>query len=254
MHPVRIRLSALYCAIRRPEDSTLCRSLLDWLTHRREVNTWSNLRHWRLHQTKEWSEYEGELVRTAWTPEELRDLKMTRPYLYRIRDEILVAVDVWQVQPRNSTGALPAFEWVPVPQPLVKIEYDMMETYVRKLLVPATGVVEQPTHLMKAVQATGFEPVGELAFNRATHWGHYKAPKQHGIFKLVLKSISSGQHTRVWLETLMPLRTYKHDEDPRFVPAGYPFYSAMLVSTLAFTSVLLLFPLLPPVQQKQKPE
>eukprot|EP01053_Blabericola_migrator_P011440 Blabericola_migrator_1__11439@NODE_67_length_15652_cov_76_134937_g60_i0_p4_GENE_NODE_67_length_15652_cov_76_134937_g60_i0NODE_67_length_15652_cov_76_134937_g60_i0_p4_ORF_typecomplete_len541_score80_89DDOST_48kD/PF03345_14/0_65DDOST_48kD/PF03345_14/1_2e28_NODE_67_length_15652_cov_76_134937_g60_i062107832 len=242
--------SSALCA--EADKDRSCQEMIDWATHRRGVVTWSNLRHWRLEDGYEWSEYKGLPARESWSDEELRDLKMSRPYLYRIRDEILVAVDLWHIRPRQKVVSedAPKFEWAPFNhEPWVKLEYDMMETYIRKLMLPASANIEQQTALMKAVQANNFRPVGQLTFNDATHWTHYKAPKQHGIFKLVLKSVGHKDRSPVWVESLMPLRTYKHDEDPRFVPTGAPFYAAMLVCSIVFTSALLLFPLLPPVSQ-----
>eukprot|EP01054_Gregarina_sp_Poly1_P006683 Gregarina_sp_Poly_1__6682@NODE_35_length_18769_cov_73_980644_g30_i0_p8_GENE_NODE_35_length_18769_cov_73_980644_g30_i0NODE_35_length_18769_cov_73_980644_g30_i0_p8_ORF_typecomplete_len301_score27_88DDOST_48kD/PF03345_14/1_2e29_NODE_35_length_18769_cov_73_980644_g30_i0938210284 len=241
------------CAVGTQERpaGTLCQNLLDWVTHRKGVVTWSNLRHWRLHDMKEWSEYEGDVIQASWTQEHLNRVRMTRPYLYRIRDEIVVGVDLWQIVPSVEEGRI-LYHWSPLQTPLVKFEYNMMETYVRKLLLPANPNVTQSTNLMKAVQRTGFKSIGLMDFNPATHWIHYKAPKQHGIFKLTLKSIGHRDQTAIWIESLMPLRTYKHDEDPRFVIAAFPYYSSMFICTIAFAVVAVILPLLPPVRDEKK--
>jgi len=65
----------------------------------------------------------------------------------------------------------------------------------------------------------------------------------YGIFKWVLDFQRPGL-THIHLEEPAPIRPYRHNEFERFIPAAWPYYTAIGVSGVgffAFTFALLYF-------------
>lgn len=233
-----------------------CLDLLDWAFHKRDVTTWANWQQLRVGGEKTWTEYEGKVQKKDWSLNDLKSLNLeVYPPQYRIRDEIIEAVDFYDLQRNSKRG----FTWVPRKDKAYgHMTYHMMVPYNRELLVPVNSL-QQPTPLLAALKNkyTLLKETLPLKMNDATHWTHFKTCTQHGIFKSVVKSLSSadtatgktleGKQTRgqtnkqietpLHIESIMPLRTYKHDEDPRFVPQDYTYYGLTILSTIVFSFV-----------------
>src|SRR5699024_6690156 len=108
--------------------------------HRTHVVTWANLQHGQMHTMKEFEEYTGEHLNRVYTTDD--KLELTRPYLYRILDEILLSVDMYESA--NNT-------WVPTPKPQIYAQYEMMLPYVRRVLQPH-GAITQGSDLMRHIE------------------------------------------------------------------------------------------------------
>eukprot|EP00918_Siedleckia_nematoides_P057366 GHVU01125132.1.p1 GENE.GHVU01125132.1~~GHVU01125132.1.p1 ORF type:complete len:521 (+),score=99.31 GHVU01125132.1:34-1596(+) len=123
------------------------------------------------------------------------------PYMYTVEDEIEFEVHIHERR-GGSGGAV----WEPYKASDVQLEYTMLDPHLRLALRPD----DDPTS------------------GRFT--ARFKAPDVPGIFKFVLL-YQRPALSRIHIETLAPLRNFKHDDYPRFLRCAYPYY-------LSCTSVL----------------
>ena len=81
-----------------------------------------------------------------------------------------------------------------------------------------------------------------LSNNKPTYYLSFKAPDMWGVFKFIIDYKRLG-YSYIDVSSKMPLRPFRHNEFPRYLPAAYPYYASILVIFGAFFvfSVLFLF-------------
>ena len=80
-----------------------------------------------------------------------------------------------------------------------------------------------------------------LSNNKPTYTLSFKAPDKHGVFKFVIDYKRLG-YSYIDVSTKLPLRPFRHNEFPRYLPAAYPYYVSVIVmfgSFLVFSAVFL---------------
>jgi len=132
--------------------------------------------------------------------------QLSEPRTYTVKDKIeySVIIEEWN-------GA----KWVPYISDDVQIEFVMLDPYIRAPLKSDTK-------------------------------GKYKIetvlPDVYGVytFKVEYKKIG---YTNVFLKNVIPVRPYRHDEFPRFLPMAYPYYlsSISMVGGVILLTIFLLF-------------
>jgi len=134
----------------------------------------------------------------------------TAPYMYRIKDDVTYEVDIHEMK----DGV-----WVPYRAEDVQLEYVMLDPYIRTFL----------------------SPPAESDSDNATFSTTIKTPDQYGIFKFRLDYLRQG-YTKVFIETLAPLRNFKHSDYERFLWCASPYYGgsmSVLLGLLVFSSLFL---------------
>ncbi len=145
---------------------------------------------------------------------------------YRVSDSIQVALDIEQKvleKGGRSGGGGVVEKWVPFSGTDVQVEYTMLDPHVRKTLSPPTP---------------GAQASDDGFTGNATFAAVLDAPDVYGAFKLTLTYRRPGW-SFLASETPAPLRPFRHDEFPRFLPAAYPYYTAAAATMVAFFGVTL---------------
>lgn len=117
--------------------------------------------------------------------------------LYRVEDEVEFELEVAEVEGGVSK---------PYRADDVQLSFVMLDPYVRQPLVPST---DGPLRL------------------------RFKVPDVYGVFKYVVDYRRAG-YSYIDLQHVVPVRSRRHDEYPRFLPAAYPYYAAALSTMAAF--------------------
>ncbi|EZG66657.1 hypothetical protein GNI_078070 [Gregarina niphandrodes] len=230
-----------------------CLHFMDWIFHRRDIKTWSNLQHFKVKEGQEFHEFTGlpipnrylemggntgTLIRARVTYgkssdnehgpienntasrfkesellEEKSDVEYSPLHLesrrvYTIRDELVIGFDYYELQETDRN----VFAWKGAdPEDEVYGQYNMMVPYVRQTFDLYGNPSSQHTRLMTKISKTG--ELNHVMTPGVSRWIHFKAPVQHGVFKLIIRQSNQHLNTPLWIETLMPLRTYKHNEE-----------------------------------------
>lgn len=81
-----------------------------------------------------------------------------------------------------------------------------------------------------------------LSNNKPTYYLSFKAPDKWGVFKFIIDYKRLG-YSYIDVTSKMPLRPYRHNEFPRYLPVAYPYYLTIIVLFLAFIlfSIIILF-------------
>lgn len=72
-----------------------------------------------------------------------------------------------------------------------------------------------------------------LSNNKPTYTLSFTAPDKHGVFKFVIDYKRLG-YSYIDVTTKLPLRPFRHNEFPRYLPAAYPYYVSVIVMFSAF--------------------
>lgn len=114
------------------------------------------------------------------------------PAVYRINDEVEVAVDVEEC----TDGVCAPFKPTDM-----QIEFVMLDPYVRATLVPVPNS------------------------SNGTLSAQVKVPDAYGVFKWVLEYKRPGYS---WVSDVItvPVRPYRHHEYDRFIVQAYPYYAS----------------------------
>jgi oligosaccharyltransferase complex subunit beta len=127
------------------------------------------------------------------------------PRMYKERDNLVVKFRL----EKNFEK-----KWIPFPVSDLQIEYVMLDPYVRQHMRfdPATGL----------------------------HTTNITAPDKNGIFKFRIKYHRMGLNP-IDLEQVATIRTPKHNDGERFIPAAYPYYGGAFVSLALVAAFSVLF-------------
>lgn len=133
---------------------------------------------------------------------------------YRIGDEIRVELDVLEADGRGG--------WVPFSTTdegdddgsgdRIQVEYRMLDPYVRSAMKPVES-------------------------NNGTFAAVIKAPDVYGVFKFAVHFVRPGL-TPLHVESVAPLRPFRHDEFDRFLAAAAPYYATIASVSVAFFAVV----------------
>ncbi|KAF6264698.1 dolichyl-diphosphooligosaccharide-protein glycosyltransferase [Scenedesmus sp. NREL 46B-D3] len=119
------------------------------------------------------------------------------PSLYRVNDEVEVALDVQLLEGGRTT---------PYQADDVQVSFVMLDPYVRQPM----------TH----------DGAGRFSLR-------FKVPDVYGVFKYVIDYKHAG-YSYINLQRVVPVRPFKHDEYERFLVAAYPYYASVLSTMAAF--------------------
>eukprot|EP00922_Rhytidocystis_sp_ex-Travisia-forbesii_P041521 GHVS01062017.1.p1 GENE.GHVS01062017.1~~GHVS01062017.1.p1 ORF type:complete len:519 (-),score=40.22 GHVS01062017.1:131-1687(-) len=133
--------------------------------------------------------------------------EVVSPYMYRVKDMIVFSIDIHEL--------VNGF-WVPYRGNDVQMEFTMLDPYIRAFLSPPASP-ESPTY------STIF-----------------KAPDRYGVFKFVVDYFRSGYNT-LHMESLAPVRNFKHSDYPRFLPGASPYYTSAICSMIGVMIFSLVF-------------
>ncbi|PFH34494.1 dolichyl-diphosphooligosaccharide--protein glycosyltransferase [Besnoitia besnoiti] len=129
------------------------------------------------------------------------------PHMYRMKDEIAFAVDIHQL--------VDDF-WQPFYATDVQVEFVMLQPFLRSFLEPPASP-QSPT----------FSHI-------------FQAPDRYGVFKFVLHYRRLG-YTVLHVESLAPLRNFKSNDFPRFLPCALPYYATSLLTLIALVLFVVVF-------------
>ncbi|KEP64923.1 UNVERIFIED_CONTAM: dolichyl-diphosphooligosaccharide--protein glycosyltransferase [Hammondia hammondi] len=129
------------------------------------------------------------------------------PHMYRMKDDIVFSVDLHQL-----VNGL----WHPFYATDVQVEFVMLEPFLRFFLEPPASR-QSPT------------------FSRA-----FQAPDRYGVFKFVLHYNRIG-FSLLHVESLAPVRNFKHNDFPRFLPCALPYYGCSLLTLIGLIVFAVLF-------------
>eukprot|EP00922_Rhytidocystis_sp_ex-Travisia-forbesii_P041524 GHVS01062020.1.p1 GENE.GHVS01062020.1~~GHVS01062020.1.p1 ORF type:complete len:518 (-),score=47.51 GHVS01062020.1:242-1795(-) len=133
--------------------------------------------------------------------------EVVSPYMYRVKDTIVFSMDLHEL--------VNGF-WVPYRINDVQMEFTMLDPYIRTFLTPPPSP-KSPTY------STVF-----------------KAPDRYGVFKFVVDYSRLGYNT-LHMESLAPLRNFKHNDYPRFLPCAFPYYTSAICSMIGVLVFSLIF-------------
>lgn len=128
---------------------------------------------------------------------------------YRIGDEIKVDLDVLEADGR---GGWKPFENSENKDDEIQIEYRMLDPFVRAALRPSSS-------------------------RNGTFSAVIKAPDVYGVFKFSVHFVRPGL-TPLHVESVAPLRPFRHDEFDRFLMAAAPYYATLASVSVAFFAVV----------------
>ncbi|EPR61538.1 dolichyl-diphosphooligosaccharide--protein glycosyltransferase [Toxoplasma gondii GT1] len=129
------------------------------------------------------------------------------PHMYRMKDDIVFSVDLHQLE--NGL-------WHPFYATDVQVEFVMLEPFLRFFLEPPASR-QSPT------------------FSRV-----FQAPDRYGVFKFVLHYNRIG-FSPLHVESLAPVRNFKHNDFPRFLPCALPYYGCSLLTLIGLIVFAVLF-------------
>eukprot|EP01068_Selenidium_serpulae_P018868 Selendium_serpulae@DN6492_c2_g2_i1.p1 len=118
------------------------------------------------------------------------------PHMYRIRDKVRFTVELWEL--RDT-------QFHPYLADDVQLDFTMLNPYIRKFLKL---------------------PKNTKTGNNATYGTTITCPDKYGIFKFVLNYRRRGYSTLL-LESLSPVRNYKHNDYERFIWCATPYYTSV---------------------------
>ena len=81
----------------------------------------------------------------------------------------------------------------------------------------------------------------------------FKAPDHNGVYKFKIDYQRFGYSHLNIVETT-PVRVFRHDEFPRFIPSAYPYYSIVFAVTAGFLLFSIFFLFTKEVEYKNKPK
>eukprot|EP01026_Neomeris_dumetosa_P084806 TRINITY_DN9987_c1_g1_i3.p1 TRINITY_DN9987_c1_g1~~TRINITY_DN9987_c1_g1_i3.p1 ORF type:complete len:498 (-),score=44.70 TRINITY_DN9987_c1_g1_i3:278-1591(-) len=166
--------------IGRTGNAQFCKGVSEWVFKKRGVLEISDLRHSLVNSTEP-------------TPE-----------TYTIKDQIEVAVDIFEVREN---------ERLPYKSDSVQIEYTMLHPYVRVTL----------DHN-----------------NKGTFSAQLTVPDVYGAFKFTMDHHALG-YTYVTLVKHQSVRPYRHDQFERFIVAAFPYYASTVAMMAAFFFLSIFF-------------
>lgn len=120
---------------------------------------------------------------------------------YKLKDYIHFAVDIYE----KVNG-----QWVPYIANDIQFEFIMLNPYWR-IQIPHT--------------------------KGATYETDFRAPDWNGVYKFLINYNRYG-YTRLYVEDTAPVRVFRHDEFPRYLPYSYPHFVAVfscLIAVIIFT-------------------
>lgn len=129
---------------------------------------------------------------------------------YRIGDEIRVELDVLEADGRG--GWKPFGENSGEEDGEIQVEYRMLDPFVRAALRPSSA-------------------------RNGTLSAVVKAPDVYGVFKFAVHFVRPGL-TPLHVESVAPLRPFRHDEFDRFLMAAAPYYATLASVSVAFFAVV----------------
>jgi oligosaccharyltransferase complex subunit beta len=124
---------------------------------------------------------------------------------YKLKDYIHLELDIYE----KVNG-----EWVPFKTNDIQFEFIMLNPYWRVFL--------------SNTQDSKYEI-------------DFRAPDWNGVYKFLVDYNRFG-YTRLYLEDTSPVRVYRHDEFPRYIPSAFPYYLSVfttLIGTVVFTVLFL---------------
>uniref|UniRef100_A0A383W075 Dolichyl-diphosphooligosaccharide--protein glycosyltransferase 48 kDa subunit n=1 Tax=Tetradesmus obliquus TaxID=3088 RepID=A0A383W075_TETOB len=119
------------------------------------------------------------------------------PSLYRVNDEVEVALDVHLVEGGKIT---------PYQADDLQVSFVMLDPYVRQ---PMTN-----------------DGAGRFSLR-------FTVPDVYGVFKYVIDYKHAG-YSYINLQRVVPVRPFKHDEYERFLAAAWPYYASVASTMAAF--------------------
>eukprot|EP00921_Rhytidocystis_pertsovi_P010973 GHVQ01017676.1.p1 GENE.GHVQ01017676.1~~GHVQ01017676.1.p1 ORF type:complete len:732 (+),score=104.81 GHVQ01017676.1:582-2777(+) len=129
------------------------------------------------------------------------------PHMYRVKDVIVFSIDI---------HLLKDGKWIPFKANDVQLEFTMLDPHIRAFLNPPM-IEGSPTYTLK-----------------------FMAPDRYGVFKFVVNYNRPG-YTQIHMESLAPLRNFKHNDYPRFLVCAYPYYGSVIASLIGLFLFSLLF-------------
>ena len=131
--------------------------------------------------------------------------------IYRIKDDLVFEVDVYQRDPKDSS------KWIPASLKDAQFEVIMLDPYIRMPLSPPASS-KSPTHSAR-----------------------FTLPDHYGVFTFKFEYTRRGVSYLHHSETVQ-VKPFRHDQYPRYLTAAYPYYVAsytMMAGFFVLSAVLL---------------
>jgi len=123
---------------------------------------------------------------------------------YKLKDEIQVSIDIYE----KVDG-----KWVPFKADDVQFEFIMLNPYWRIYLQNTKD---------------------------ARYEAKFRAPDQNGVYKLLIDYNRYG-YSRIHVEETAPVRVFRHNEFPRYIPSAFPFYTSVFTTMVGFVIFTVVF-------------